>query len=144
MGERPPLSFKASNLIGREMDVAILAGIDAIDDARKLHGQIGHAERELEVAKSAEQAFDLCAGGLSKIGRVEAEDRPGARHFEETGLVADRARECSSHVSEQLRLQERFGEGRTVDADEWGGGSSAVVMQDARNEPLSGTGLAEQ
>ena len=61
----------------------------------------------------------------------------------ETSLPCDhRAGERAAHVPEQLRLEQRFGDGAAVDRDEAIGPPRAAVMNRACGQLLSGAGLA--
>ena len=69
-------------------------------------------------------------------------DRSVAGDFEEPCLVAHCTRERAAHVPEQLRFEQRLGEGCTVDADERRGGPRALIVNQADDELLARAALA--
>ena len=112
---------------GAEPEIQILPKRSGIDGRAQIAiGRRDDAGVDLDVALTAD-APDLALlqrpqqlrldGGRDFADLVE-EDRAVAGDFEQAGLVAHRARERPAHVSEQLGLQQRLGEGRAVDADE--------------------------
>ena len=56
--------------------------------------------------------------------------------------IADGAGERAAHVTEQLRLEQRLGNGAAVERDEPMRAPSAVVMNGARDDFLAGPGIA--
>src|SRR5262249_55335094 len=64
--------------------------------------------------------------------------------LEEAGLGVARVREGPALESEQLGLQERFGNCRAVDVDEWLAGAGAVSGYEPGEQPLPRAGLARE
>ena len=69
--------------------------------------------------------------------------RAGAGHLEEAGLVADRVGERAANVAEQLRFEQRLGEGGTVDRHQRLSGPGALFVDHADHVLLAGAALAE-
>src|SRR5690606_18141523 len=64
------------------------------------------------------------------------------RRFDQTVTGGDRAGEGAFFVAEQLRLDQGFGNGGTVDTDEGAGDARTELVQRARGQFLAGTGLS--
>jgi hypothetical protein len=62
--------------------------------------------------------------------------------LESTLSGADRSSERTSHMAEQLRLEQGFGDGAAIQCDETMGSSSTVVMNRPRHHFLPGARLA--
>jgi hypothetical protein len=70
------------------------------------------------------------------------EERPPASRLEQPRFVAHRTGKRTAHMSEQLRLQQRFGQRGAVDRDERASGSLALVMDQPNEEFLASAALA--
>src|SRR5687767_10511268 len=71
-----------------------------------------------------------------QLADLVEQERAAARLLEEPRLVGARAGERAAHVPEQLRLEERFGDRRAVDADERLAGARARAVHGARDDFL--------
>ena len=103
---RPQVTVRRGDDSGVHLDVAF--GADA-SDLSLLQGP---------------QQFGL--DRRSDFADLVQEYRAAAGDFEQTCLVAHGARKSASHVAEQLRFEQRFGQRRAVDAHErrsWRAGS---------------------
>ena len=70
------------------------------------------------------------------------EQRPALRAFEATHVLALRAGERARFVAEQLRVEQRLGQRRTVDLDERPVPPRREVVQARREQFLAGPSLA--
>ena len=82
-----------------------------------------------------------CTRGRDFPDLVE-EDRSAASDLEQSRLVADGTSKRSTHVAEQLGLEQRFRERRAIDAHEWSRGARALLVYQPDDEFLSGPTLA--
>ena len=62
--------------------------------------------------------------------------------LKQAGLGAFGIGEGPGLEAEQLRLQQRLGDGRAVDLEERPRGARAAVVDDAGDQPLAGAGFA--
>ena len=72
------------------------------------------------------------------------EDRAAARGLEQAGLGLTRAGEGAALPTEQLGLEQRLGNRRTVDVDERPAGTDTGAVDRRRDQSLAGSGLSEK
>src|SRR5215207_4053511 len=72
--------------------------------------------RRISRSCNARRSFACTDGATSPISSEE--DGAAAGHFEQARLVTHGPGECASHVAEQFRFEQRFGQGSAVDAHE--------------------------
>ena len=113
-------------------------------------GRGDHAHVDLLAALGAERlelpllqhAQQLRLQGRRHRADLVEEDRPAVGERELALLAVERAGECAPHVAEQLRLQERFGDGRAVHLDQRHLALRAVEMNRPRDHLLAGARFA--
>src|SRR4030095_7577822 len=82
---------------------------------------------------------------LQRVGEdpdLVEEDRSPVRGLEEPGLGAPRVGEGTALEAKQLSLEQRLGDRRAVDVDEWRPGSGATIVEDTGDDALARPGLA--
>src|SRR5262245_16759860 len=93
-------------------------------------------------ARLLERAQELRLGRERHLADLVEEERAAVRELEAAGLARRRARERALLVAEQLALEERLGNRRTVDLDEGPARAAAARVQRARDDLLARAALA--
>src|SRR5262245_12460643 len=101
------------------------------------------AAQALELAE-LKHAQELGLRGQRQLADLVEEQRPAPRELEPALLARVRAGERAALVTEQLRLEQRLGQGGAVDLDERHRPARRVVMNRMRDELLARAGLAAQ
>jgi hypothetical protein len=108
------------------------------------------AHRRLELFNAAEpaelpllqHAQELHLHRRGHLADFVEEQRPLLRRLDEPFLVAAGARERAFHVAEQLRFEERFGQGAAVEGDERTIAPQRIEVDGARHPFLAGARFA--
>ncbi len=103
-------------------------------------------------ARAAQTPHRLLFDDLEQLGLERArqqrhfveEQRPAVRGVKQPGLGLPRIGEGAALEPEQLGFQQRVGDGRTAHVDERAGAPGAVAVDQPREEPFAGAGLALQ
>jgi hypothetical protein len=109
-----------------------------------------HIHRVLDHRPHPPHAFGLDrrqALALEREGQgrdLIQEQRAPRRRLKQAGLGAFGIREGPGLEAEQLSLQQRLRDGRTIDLNEQARGTRAAVVDDPRYQPFSGAGFPLQ
>ena len=79
---------------------------------------------------------------LRHLDQLVQEQRPAVGHLQQAGLVAYGPRKGALDVSEHLRLEQRFRQGRAVDRDQRPARAAAVEMDELGDLLLADAALA--
>ena len=110
------------------------------DDAHVHLDRVGRADPlDLALLQHAQQ---LHLGGERDVADLVEEDGAAVGGVEEALLVALRAGEGALHVAEELRLEERLGEGAAVQGHEGMALARAAGVEGAGHQLLAGAALA--
>src|SRR5439155_1561508 len=90
-----------------------------------------------------EHACQLRLHRWSELADLVEEERAPARVLEETGAIRGCPREGAAHVTEELALDERTGNGGAVDRDGPRGRARGPLMDGAGHKLLPGARLPE-
>src|SRR5213078_2546122 len=85
-----------------------------------------------------QRAEDLRLQRERQVANLVEKQRAAMRHLELARLAGNRARERALLMTEELRLEERLGNRRAVDGDEWGLGPRAQRVERPREQLLAG------
>ena len=151
MSSRRSRKRRDGNDEGAEPEVQVFAKRSRIDRCPQVAVRRGHdSSVHFDAAfgaHSADFSFlqspeELGLHGRSNLADLVQENRAAAGDLEEARLVANRAGKCASHVAEQFRFEQRFGERSAIDAHEWRGGARALIVDQADDELLAGAAFA--
>jgi hypothetical protein len=122
----------------RRLQLAVRCGNDADVDVERLR-----AADTLEPL-FLERAENLCLQPERQVPDLVEKQRAPVREFKPPGLPGGGPCERALFVSEQLRLEQRFGNGRAVDGDKRAFRSAAEGVQGAGEQLFAGAALPLQ
>src|SRR5215472_11426410 len=87
-------------------------------------------------------AVQLHLHSQTHVADLVHEKRSAMRGLEQALAILVRSRKCPFHVSEELRLEQRFGKSATIDSDEWSLSAKTVFVNGAGNQLFPGSAFS--